>query len=178
MEIRKWPLLKYFRTLSLILVFYVLTAGCSNNDKDKIEWFKSKNQAIQQGLSNEDLKKDDILSVESIAGETFIFINHLNTLRVATLSKNKQGFRWYRSTQDLGFVNKVGDYSVSSVIIETEDGKKFKLFAGRTFDKRIKEMCVKGEGQEKILKVDQNSGLFYTIATTAKSNITITSCPR
>ncbi len=143
----------------------MLLVGCSNeNPTSKNDWFvPTAEEAIKKGLVSEGTDDSAILSIEEVAEETIVFYENYNAITAATIAESEYGFTWYRSMNYFTFEGEESDYMSAGFDFETYGGQNIKVVAGRVFDKSISEMILQGDGAERILKVDSDSGLFFAI---------------
>lgn len=158
--------LKYFFSIIFIIL---LLSGCNSDTIDTTDtyiYFDTKEDAIQHGITVENITEEEILSVEEHMGETIVFFEKDKALGVVTIPKNEKGYRWYRNTPLSGFAGDI-DYSNVTFDIETSNGKKISILAGRIFDFTIERVIIKNkktEFEKEIWVKELNkSELYYSI---------------
>lgn len=145
-----------------LLVFVSFLAGCNTDTTNR---YASKEDAIKYGLEQEssnDIGEAILLSVEEYMDETIVFFEVDRALGVASLTKSKEGFSWYRGVPFTGFG---GEAPYSTVIfdIETIQGSKISILAGKAFDENIQKIKLLSEGNDEELSISENSRIFYAI---------------
>lgn len=142
--------------------------GCTQNN---YQWYNTKEDAINFGLEQES-SNAILLSVEEYNGETIVFFELNKALGVASITESKKGFSWYRDKAFSGF-DSDSPYSTMGFEIETKQGSKISILVGKVIDKSIKHMTILGDGNEKLLPITENSGLFYSIHNAPFSSLEI-----
>ncbi|MFJ7744520.1 hypothetical protein [Peribacillus sp. NPDC097295] len=148
-------LIYFFIILSLSLL-----TGCNKEERD-LQWYSSKEEAIEEGIKEEGADKTSILSVEEFENETIFFFEYDGVLGVASIAEKDNTYSWYRSSAHLGF-EEVPSYSVAGFHFETKNGKEISVLGGKAFDPSIRKIQLTGDGEERELTVSE-SGLFFSI---------------
>lgn len=155
------------KVIILLLLSVFFLQGCSNV-KDNIEWYQSKESAIDNGIEKEGFDKSAILSIEEINGETIIFYEtyeeneNLTALGIAIINENNNCYSWYRSSPYLGFESTDSEYMSAGTTIETPKNQKISVLVGKVGDDTIKSIVLSGDGQERELVISGKGRLFYS----------------
>lgn len=143
--------------LVLAITLLAFLVGCgSGNDR---EWYKTKEKAIEEGINKEDASK---LGFEVFNGKTVVLFKKSESLGVATITEGEDGYSWTRNEPLVDFQSEP-PYSLAKVEIKTDSETNIPVAVGKTSDKSITKMLVTGEGINRELHVDDESGLFYLI---------------
>ncbi|MDN4492833.1 hypothetical protein [Ureibacillus aquaedulcis] len=86
--------MKWLRFIIACLSLLVILVGCRENDAEN--GYKTKEKAIQYGLLQEDVNETAVLSIGEYEGETFVFFEKDGALGVASLTKIRNGYSWFR----------------------------------------------------------------------------------
>ncbi|MFC0561552.1 hypothetical protein [Halalkalibacter alkalisediminis] len=146
------------KKIFLLLSFITFLVGCT---QDNSKWYQTKEDAIKYGLEQESANAI-LLSVEEYSDETIVFFELNKALGVASITESKKGFSWYRDQPFSGFEGD-GPYSTMGFEIETKQGTKISILAGKAFDTSINQIKILGDGDEKEVPITENSRLFYAI---------------
>ncbi|MBP3950952.1 hypothetical protein [Bacillus suaedae] len=144
----------FFLLVSLIF----LMVGCT---QDNPQWYKTKEDAIKYGLEQES-SNSILLAVEEYKDETIVFFEQDQALGVASITDSEKGFSWYRDQPLTGFESD-SSYSTARFESETKQGTKVPILAGKAFDHNITKIRIPGGNNEKILRITDNSRLFYSV---------------
>lgn len=144
------------------IIFLFLVVGC--NEKSNSDWSDTEEKAIEYGLEEEGVDESAILSIEEYEGETIVFFEKAGALGVASITKNNQGYRWFKSTQYYDF-NAKGDipYTTGGFSFDTETGLTVSVIHGKVFDSSIQKMNLSGDESERDLKIFKDSKIYYSI---------------
>ncbi len=124
-------LLIYIAFLCLIL------SGCENINKE-IKWFNSQNEAIQYGMKEEGISKENIISNFDLDGELFIIYKKeegnqlLVSLSNIAIKDNK--YAWYRNSpyvnvqKDINIEQKTENFSGKELVFYTGIAEKGWIF--------------------------------------------------
>ncbi|MFT9497627.1 hypothetical protein [Anaerosolibacter sp.] len=152
----------------ILLMGIVFLQGCTNIE-DHIEWYQSKESAIENGIEKEGLDKSAILSVDEINGETIIFYEmymeaeNLSAFGIAIIKENNNSYSWYRPSAYFGFESTDSDYMLAGTNIKTPRKQEISVVIGRVCDNTIKSVILSGDGQERELVISGKGRLFYSI---------------
>lgn len=153
------------RFLSLTMILIIVT-GCSALANDDLKWFKTLDEAIEYGIKEEELKKQDVIGEVKENGETFIFykkkLDEGLGIGVASISEQNGQFAWYRSSQDV-LVKNDNTENYSSEIswdTKTQSEKSFTVYTGIKKEQNFSINTPKGEVNPEI---DKNTGIYFYI---------------
>lgn len=159
---RHWFISSHF-PISLILLLLFLTLilnGCnttaSRAEEAKLKWFKTKNEAIQYGLKEEEIEENDIIDTLECNGELFVVYMNGETVGLSNLAQKNGNFAWYRSDAQ----TQVKDDLKISFITETLSKKKFHFYFGKV---KASEITIETNKGEVSPLVDNNKKLYYYI---------------
>lgn len=152
-------------TLTLIATILILLAGCKNYEPTptELEWFNTKEKAIENGLIKEGVNSSSILSSENVNDETIIFYEGHNALGVASIAECPKGYSWYRSQAYTGFQGQDVPYMTVGFDFQTYKGQKIEIIAGKVYDKTIQKMLLKGDGSNRELLIYGDLRLFFSV---------------
>jgi hypothetical protein len=152
-------------TLTLIATILILLAGCKNNEPTttELQWFNTKDKAIENGLINEGINRSSVLSSENVNDETIIFYEGHNALGVASIAESPKGYSWYRSQAYTGFQGQDVPYMTVGFDFQTYKGLKIKIIAGKIYDNTIQKMLLKGDGSNRELLIYGDLRLFFSV---------------
>lgn len=158
--------------LTLLMILYIVT-GCSGSTNDRIDslkWFKTENIAIDYGMKEEKITKENVIGKIKKNGETFIFYKKNLPdglgLGIASISEKNGQYAWYKVDQDI-LVKKNDNEAYSPEInwdTKTQSGKSFTVYTGITKDQNISIKTPKGIVKPDI--IDKNSGIYFYIEST------------
>ncbi|WP_078548521.1 hypothetical protein [Litchfieldia alkalitelluris] len=152
------------RNVVFLLLFtsLFLMVGCTNKEDRAVEWFTTEEEAIEKGLQQEGTDTHAVLSIESYKGETLVFYDYGGALGVASITESDQGFSWYRSN---AYSDIEGDvpYAYGGFKAKTENGIAIQILYGKAFDNSIKVMNLVRDTEKQVMKIDEDSRLFYAI---------------
>ncbi|MFT9497966.1 hypothetical protein [Anaerosolibacter sp.] len=166
------------KIILILLLATVFLQGCSNMER-KVQWYQTKEEAINNGLEKEGLDRSTILSVEEVNGETIIFYEveekneNFYALGIAVINESNKGYSWYRSSAYLAFNSTERDYMSAGTTIETPRKQALSVLAGKVFDDTIKSVVLSGDGQERELQISDRGRLFYSIHEVPFANLEI-----
>lgn len=148
----------FLRIISLFLLILLLTS--CNQEKDKMKWFTTKEAAINYGLHEENLNKENIIGELKCNNEIFVVFNSggkdNNLIGLSNLAKKDNEFLWYRSNP----YTKVDRDIKISFIAKTFSNKEFYFYTGKANGKTI--TIETNEGTVKPF-VDENTQIYYYI---------------
>ncbi|WP_026690125.1 hypothetical protein [Alteribacter aurantiacus] len=145
------------RVVLILLVMGMITSGCSNHER--LTWYETKEEAIEQGVQVEGADLVSILSVEEFEGAMFVIYEKGDALGIASIAESDQGYAWYRSSPYYGFDGDVPMQSIG-VVTETYSGEEVSAIAGKVNDSLITSVKASGGA---MLDVHHPSGLFYLL---------------
>lgn len=140
--------------LILFSIFFIL-GGCNEQENDGLSWFKTENEAIQYGLNEENIVKDDMIAKLKTNGELYIiFKKKGNTVGLSNIARRNNEYTWYRKD---AFVELKGDIKI---VLTTKalSEKKFNLYIGNAKKKDITIATNLGIISPNI---DQKTKLYY-----------------
>ena len=153
------------RVLTILLLLLIIT-GCSNGNDNKLKWFTTQDQAINQGIKDGDLNtKENIDGEMKENGETFVFYkleeeNKDIVIGIANIAKQNGKYAWYRESANIGIKSGNNPSTPVSWDTETQSGKKFTAYTGTAEDKNIP---IETEGGEVTPKINEKFGVYYYI---------------
>nr|WP_263326957.1 hypothetical protein [Neobacillus sp. Marseille-Q6967] len=121
-------------------------------------------KAIEYGLKEEDVTKQELIGKVEENGEIFIFYKKQLKdgvgLGVSTINEKNGKYAWFRTDQDI-LVN------LSKISWETKtlSGKKFLIYTGITKNENITIETRKGNVEPKI---DKDNGIYYYVESIGK----------
>lgn len=141
-----------------------MIAGCSqeSNNSNKRGWYETKEEAIEHGLKDEEVNRDDILSIQEIKGESIVFYEHNGGLGVASITKTEKGYSWFRNRPYTDY-DSDAPFLVGGFEFETESGSVIPILAGKAFDRNIEKMLLIENNTKKDLGIHEKSRLFFSI---------------
>lgn len=155
------------------MFFIFLLTACSEGNSS--ERHDTKDKAIEFGLQEEGTDNSSILSIEEFKNETIVFYDYDNTLGVANVSEDSNGYRWFRTEAYLDFEIS-GDlpYTTGSFNYETEKGIEVPILYGKLLDDSIDEIILKGDGIERELPLFNKSPFFFAIYENPSASMEVT----
>ncbi len=148
-----------------------ILSGCSALADHNLQWFKTENEAINDGIEKEEIKKEDLLEKTTVNGETIVLFqkNVENGLAVgaATISKENHQFAWYRSNPYTVIQknNSPKYHTQVSWNIRAKSGKEFTVYSGTTNTSNIRITTPHGDVTPKIHK---EAGIYFYIENAKK----------
>ncbi len=147
----------------IILLTIVVMAAClSIGDSANSEYFSSENEAIENGLTEE----DTILSVEKYKDITLVFFERNGALGTSVLTEKEGRYKLIRETPLSGFEGD-GDYLTGGFNIKIKNGKEINILTGKVFNSEINQILLEdNETKERIeiwSRELNSSTLFYYI---------------
>lgn len=155
---------KLKRVVVIVFVLLLLVSCESNEENVNLKWFPSKEEAIEVGLRQENAESTSNLDIVEENGETLVFYEMFNGLGVANIVKGPKGFGWYRSNPYLDFQtdSEESPLMYGEFDIQTYSGVTLSVIAGKVYDKSIKKLLLKNNGNEKELQIYGKSRLFFS----------------
>jgi hypothetical protein len=148
----------------LIIACIIILSGCKQNEHiTEMNWFDTKEKAIEEGLNHEGADKSAILASNNVNGETIIFYEYQNSLGVASIAESEERYSWYRSQGNIGFQGEDVPYMTLGFEFQTYKKQKIKVIAGRVYNESIEKMILIGDGVDRELTVNGTSRLFFSI---------------
>ena len=155
--------------LSCVVLLFMLV-GCHLQESSNLhndDWHPTKEQAIESGLKQEGTDESSLLSVENYEGETIVFFEIDGALSIANIVESSAGYSWIRSNPfydvQVEGVAKDLPYMSAGFEFETNKGTKGAVLYGKVFDSSIRTMNLLGDGEDRELKVFNDSRLFYSL---------------
>lgn len=150
-----------------------LLMGCNS---DEMQWFETKEKAIEFGLIQELADEEAILSIEEVNGETIVIFKKTNAIGVASITKSKKGFGWYRSSPyiDLSQISTEKSDSIYKTILDvkTKSDSYIYVVIGKVTDPLVESVVIHGDGEDKILEITKNERYFYHIPSAPIESLT------
>ncbi|HZH62866.1 MAG TPA: hypothetical protein VEY70_25575 [Metabacillus sp.] len=157
--------------LSFAIAMIALT-GCSalaNDGASELKWFETKEEAIDYGIKEEEMKKEDIIGEVNENDETFvIYKKQLDEglgVGVSSISVKNGQYAWYHSDQDVLVRNDKAKKYASQINWETttQSGKDFTIYTGISEDE---SPIVKTPNSEVSPTIDKKTGIYFYIEPT------------
>jgi len=155
---------KLKKVFVIVSVLLFLVSCKTNEENGNLKWFPSKEEAIEAGLRQESAESKSILDIIEENGETLVFYEMFNGLGVANIAKGPKGFGWYRSSAYIDFQTDSEDspFMYGGFDIQTYSGITLSVIAGKVYDKSIKKLLLKNNGNEKELQIYGKSRFFFS----------------
>ncbi|WP_027408481.1 hypothetical protein [Anoxybacteroides tepidamans] len=154
--------------LAALLVLFAVS-GCSESNNDElryIKWFKTEQEAIDYGIKEEWIKREDILGKIEQNHETFVFFKEEEkegtAISLANIIKQDKQYAWDRIK--ISWLIKPHNDNHSHEVsweFETQSKKKFIVYTGTTEKQSISIKTKNGATVKP--KVDTDSGIYYYI---------------
>lgn len=152
------------KNLIFVMLLFIIT-GCSSQVSSNLKWFENLDEAIISGMKEENINKEDILGEIENNEEIFIFykkkLEEGLGLGVASISKHKNKFAWYRSNQYvLVKNNNIENYTTKiSFDIKTQSKKTFVVYVGSTKEQNV---FIETLTKRKVSpQIDKNTGIYF-----------------
>jgi len=151
--------------LAMSLLVLIIT-GCSNVNDNKLKWFKTQDEAINQGIREGDLNnKENIIGKIKENGETFVFYKLEEEKKdivvgMANLAKQDGKYAWYRENANIGIKSGNNPSTPVSWDTETRSGKKFTAYTGTA---EAENISIETETGEVTPQINKKFGIYYYI---------------
>ncbi|WP_374717424.1 hypothetical protein [Neobacillus sp.] len=148
------------KRLVVLLAVVLSIVGCTTFTHNDLQWFKSKQEAIDHGIKEEGIEKQDVFGEIEDSGETFIFykkeLEEGLSVGVSSISKKDSKYAWYDSDQDY-YIENVNGVSWET---KTQSGKSFTIYAGLSNGKNRTINTPNGPISPNI---DKETGIYYYV---------------
>lgn len=143
--------------------------GCSafaSNKGSDLTWYNTKVEAINHGLKEEGIKKEDIIGDVTENEETFIiFKKKLDDgigVGVSNIGEKDGEFTWYDADQDVLVKDEKVNKYASQISWESKafSGRTVTIYTGMSSDQRP---LIKTSNGELSPTVDKNTGIYFHI---------------
>ncbi|MGD6943945.1 hypothetical protein ACQCT6_18170 [Cytobacillus gottheilii] len=153
--------MKCFR--GLILLIIVILSGCSASAQQNIKWFDSETDAIEYGIKQEGIEKEDIVEKITIKEDKFVVYKFNSPdgegVAIANINNKDNQFAWDRTTPNL-IVKSEGGTLKSHTDVKGASGEKYIFYTG-AFDNE-EEKTIDTDKEKNISpKVINDSNLYY-----------------
>lgn len=146
--------------------------GCSalaNDGASELKWFETKEEAIDYGIKEEEMKKEDVIGEVIENEETFvIYKKQLDEglgVGVSSISLKNGQFAWYHSDQDVLVRNDKAKKYASQISwgTTTQSGKIFTVYTGIS---EKENPIIRTETSEVSPEIDSKTGIYFYIEPT------------
>lgn len=146
----------------VFLFLFLILNGCNKLEKNKMNWFKTPDEAIQYGLKEEKIGEEDIIGKLKLNGEQFIVFkkeeNSKSLVGLSNIAKKEKKYQWYRSNA----YTEVDDHDIRiSFVTKTLSKKKFDFYLGKV---KGKEFTIETNLGEVTPKIDKKTNIYYFIS--------------
>ena len=154
---------KFILIICIILFISLGLTACENKANDRNVKGADYNKVMNQGLKQEGIPLQNVLSEETIDGNKIIMYTLNNAIGAASMAKNKDGWLWDRSSPLFDFKDLSGSlsYTVGGFVIRIPKGKAYYIAVGKIFNANIKKITIfNGELTSTIISKDKNTFWF------------------
>lgn len=157
------------KRLNLLIFLVLLLTGCANakENDEKDEWFNSEKKAIDYGIQDENISKNDILEKVDLDGEKVIVFRFTTLdgkgICIARIIHKNNKYQWYRDLNQVVLKSSkpnIGNLDVSTDF-KTHKGKKYKLYLGVADKPNF--TFETAENIEITPKIDEKTNMYYYI---------------
>lgn len=149
----------------VLFIFLSLLIGCSANE-DHLKWFAAKEEAIKNGLKEEDLSAGNLLGEIQSNGELFVFfkreMNDGEAAGVVQLRESNGKYAWYKTSAEVQVKYKDRKKAPHvSFELRTHSDKAYKAYFGSadSADMAISTYY----GPEVTPEIDKESQIYFCI---------------
>lgn len=154
------------KSILAVLLIIISISGCSSSDSNEMKRFKTEEEAINYGIKEEGIKKENIIGKAEQNHETFVFLKEEEKegidVSLANIIKKDKQYAWDRIGASSLIKHNNGSPSPEvSWEFETQSKKKFTVYSGTTTNQKISIETKSGQTVEP--KVDKDSGIYFYI---------------
>lgn len=146
---------------TILFITLGLTA-CDKKENDRSVKGADYNKVMNQGLKEEGIPIQNVLSEEIIDGNKIIMYTLNNAIGAASMSKIKDGWLWDRSSPLFDFkdLSESLSYTAGGFVIRIPKGKAYYIALGKISNANIKKITIYDELTSTIVSKDNNTFWF------------------
>lgn len=153
--------MKFRRLLTLIFILFI--SGCSTSNDD-LQQFDSFDKAVDFGMQDEDIDKEDVIGKIKLDNKTFFFytmsVEEGLAVGVAVISKQNDKYEWYRSNPFVIVKNKDNKSVDVSWDMKTKSGNSYIVYTGLVKDDSTIIKTIHGNVTPEI---NSEKGIYYYV---------------